>query len=49
MITQIPSHSISSTKAVLLKPNLGAEIYDQDQLAKKQHVMNINETLNTME
>ncbi|CAD8044896.1 unnamed protein product [Paramecium primaurelia] len=27
----------------------GAEIYDQDQLAKKQHVLNINETLQQME
>ncbi|CAD8133431.1 unnamed protein product [Paramecium octaurelia] len=27
----------------------GAEIYDQDQLPKKQHVLNINETLEQME
>ncbi|CAD8185134.1 unnamed protein product [Paramecium pentaurelia] len=27
----------------------GAEIYDQDLLAKKQHVLNLNETLETME
>ncbi|CAK75336.1 unnamed protein product (macronuclear) [Paramecium tetraurelia] len=27
----------------------GAEIYDQDQLPKKQHVQNINETLEQME
>ncbi|CAD8081079.1 unnamed protein product [Paramecium sonneborni] len=27
----------------------GAEIYDQDILAKKQHVLNLNETLDTME
>ncbi|CAK73083.1 unnamed protein product (macronuclear) [Paramecium tetraurelia] len=28
---------------------LGAEVYDQDLLAKKQHVLNLNETLETME
>ncbi|CAD8151673.1 unnamed protein product [Paramecium octaurelia] len=27
----------------------GAEVYDQDLLAKKQHVLNLNETLETME